>query len=171
MSDGRLNEPCGPGHVGKHCQIWDRGGKSRGGSLCKARLRPTAGTKMPWGLVHHLQGPCTEPAVYGPLGPAAGAGGAEAGGWRRRRHSWLAMPRGVTPTWWCENPHICRARSGARGTFAWCEYTMRRSHPSLLSCPSALGSLRQGLPSDLLSFGQRGSPLKAGAVQSSTTRC
>ena len=99
MSDGRLNEPCGPGmppgnpsphvqhktapgwggpgHVGKHCQIWVRGGKSRGGSLCKARLRPTAGTKMPWGLVRHLQGPCTEPAEYGPLGPAAGAGGAE----------------------------------------------------------------------------------------------
>jgi hypothetical protein len=34
-------------------------------------------------------------------------------------------------------------------------YTMRRSLASLLSCPSALGSLRLGLPSELLSFGHR----------------
>ncbi len=34
-------------------------------------------------------------------------------------------------------------------------YTMRRSLASPLSCPSALGSLRQGLPSELLSFGHR----------------
>jgi hypothetical protein len=34
-------------------------------------------------------------------------------------------------------------------------YTMQKSGSSLLSCPSALGSLRQGLPSDLLSFGHR----------------
>ena len=34
-------------------------------------------------------------------------------------------------------------------------YTMRKSRASLLSCPSALGSLRQGLPSELLSFGHR----------------
>ena len=34
-------------------------------------------------------------------------------------------------------------------------YTMRRSLASLLSCPSALGSLRPGLPSELLSFGHR----------------
>ena len=33
-------------------------------------------------------------------------------------------------------------------------YTMQNSRASLLSCPSAFGSLRQGLPSDLLSFGQ-----------------
>ena len=32
---------------------------------------------------------------------------------------------------------------------------MRKSCSSLLSCPSALGSLRPGLPSDLLSFGHR----------------
>jgi hypothetical protein len=34
-------------------------------------------------------------------------------------------------------------------------YTMRWSLASPLSCPSALGSLRQGLPSELLSFGHR----------------
>ena len=34
-------------------------------------------------------------------------------------------------------------------------YTMRTLRASLLSCPSALGSLRPGLPSDLLSFGHR----------------
>ncbi len=34
-------------------------------------------------------------------------------------------------------------------------YTMRRSHASQLSCPSALGSLRPGHPSDLLSLGHR----------------
>ncbi len=34
-------------------------------------------------------------------------------------------------------------------------YTMRRSLASQLSCPSALGSLRPGLPSELLSFGHR----------------
>ncbi len=34
-------------------------------------------------------------------------------------------------------------------------YTMRRSLASQLSWPSALGSLRQGLPSELLSFGHR----------------
>ena len=34
-------------------------------------------------------------------------------------------------------------------------YTMWKSLPSLLSCPSALGSLRPGLPPDLLSFGHR----------------
>jgi hypothetical protein len=34
-------------------------------------------------------------------------------------------------------------------------YTMRRSLASLLNCPSALGSLRPGLPSELLSFGHR----------------
>ena len=34
-------------------------------------------------------------------------------------------------------------------------YTMWQSLHSLLSCPSALGSLRPGLPSDLLSFGHR----------------
>ena len=34
-------------------------------------------------------------------------------------------------------------------------YTMRKSRASLLSCPSVLGSLRPGLPSDLLSFGHR----------------
>ena len=34
-------------------------------------------------------------------------------------------------------------------------YTMRKSRVSLLSRPSALGSLRPGLPSDLLSFGHR----------------
>ena len=34
-------------------------------------------------------------------------------------------------------------------------YTMRRSLPSFLSCPSVLGSLRPRLPSDLLSFGHR----------------
>jgi hypothetical protein len=34
-------------------------------------------------------------------------------------------------------------------------YTMRNSRASLLGCPSALGSLRPGLPSDLLSFGHR----------------
>ncbi len=34
-------------------------------------------------------------------------------------------------------------------------YTMRKSRASLLSCPSALGSLRPGLPSDLLSFSHR----------------
>ena len=34
-------------------------------------------------------------------------------------------------------------------------YTMRKSCSSLLCCPSALGSLRPGLPSDLLSFGHR----------------
>ena len=32
---------------------------------------------------------------------------------------------------------------------------MRKSGASLFSCPSALGSLRPGLPSDLLSFGHR----------------
>jgi hypothetical protein len=35
------------------------------------------------------------------------------------------------------------------------EYTMRRLIASHLSCPSALGSLRPGLPSELLSFGHR----------------
>jgi hypothetical protein len=34
-------------------------------------------------------------------------------------------------------------------------YTMRRSLASSLSCPSALGSLRPGLPLELLSFGHR----------------
>ncbi len=34
-------------------------------------------------------------------------------------------------------------------------YTMRNSRASLLGCPSAFGSLRPGLPSDLLSFGHR----------------
>ncbi len=34
-------------------------------------------------------------------------------------------------------------------------YTMQRSLASPLSCPSALGSLRPGLPSELLSFGHR----------------
>ncbi len=34
-------------------------------------------------------------------------------------------------------------------------YTMRRSLASPLSCPSELGSLRPGLPSELLSFGHR----------------
>ncbi len=34
-------------------------------------------------------------------------------------------------------------------------YAMRRSLASPLSCPSALGSLRPGLPSELLSFGHR----------------
>ena len=34
-------------------------------------------------------------------------------------------------------------------------YTMRKSLASLLSRPSALGSIRPGLPSDLLSFGHR----------------
>ena len=34
-------------------------------------------------------------------------------------------------------------------------YTMRWSLASPLSCPSALGSLRPGLPSKLLSFGHR----------------
>jgi hypothetical protein len=34
-------------------------------------------------------------------------------------------------------------------------YTMQKSGSSLLSCPSALGSLRPGLPLDLLSFGHR----------------
>ncbi len=34
-------------------------------------------------------------------------------------------------------------------------YTMRWSLASPLSCPSALGSLRPGLPSELLSFGHR----------------
>ncbi len=34
-------------------------------------------------------------------------------------------------------------------------YTMRRSLASRLSCPSALGSLGPGLPSDLLSLGHR----------------
>ena len=34
-------------------------------------------------------------------------------------------------------------------------YTVQKSLASLLSCPSALGSLRQGLPSDLLGFGHR----------------
>jgi hypothetical protein len=34
-------------------------------------------------------------------------------------------------------------------------HTMRRSLASPLSCPSALGSLRPGLPSELLSFGHR----------------
>ena len=33
---------------------------------------------------------------------------------------------------------------------------MRKSCSSLLSCPSALGSLRPGLPSDFLSFGHTG---------------
>ena len=35
------------------------------------------------------------------------------------------------------------------------DYTMRNSRASLLSCPSAFGSLRPGFPSDLLSFGHR----------------
>jgi len=35
-------------------------------------------------------------------------------------------------------------------------YTIRMSLASPLSCPSALGSLRLGLPSELLSFGYRG---------------
>jgi hypothetical protein len=34
-------------------------------------------------------------------------------------------------------------------------YTMRRSLASSLSCPSALGSLRPGLPSELVRFGHR----------------
>ncbi len=34
-------------------------------------------------------------------------------------------------------------------------YTMRRSLASPVSCPSALGSIRPGLPSELLSFGHR----------------
>ena len=34
-------------------------------------------------------------------------------------------------------------------------YTMRNSRASLLGCPTAFGSLRPGLPSDLLSFGHR----------------
>ena len=34
-------------------------------------------------------------------------------------------------------------------------YLMRWSLASPLSCPSALGSLRRGLPSELLSFGHR----------------
>ncbi len=34
-------------------------------------------------------------------------------------------------------------------------YTMQNSCASLLGCPSAFGSLRPGLPSDLLSFGHR----------------
>ena len=34
-------------------------------------------------------------------------------------------------------------------------YTMRWSLASPLSCPSALGSLRPGLPSELFSFGHR----------------
>ena len=34
-------------------------------------------------------------------------------------------------------------------------FRSRNSRASLLSCPSALGSLRPGLPSDLLSFGHR----------------
>jgi hypothetical protein len=34
-------------------------------------------------------------------------------------------------------------------------YTIQRTLAILLSCPSALGSLRPGLPSDLLGFGHR----------------
>ena len=34
-------------------------------------------------------------------------------------------------------------------------YSMQKSRASLLSCPSALGSLRLELPLDLLSFGHR----------------
>ncbi len=47
-------------------------------------------------------------------------------------------------------------------------YTMRWSLASRLSCPSALGSFRTGLPSELFSLGR---PHEAGAIQSSTTRC
>ena len=40
-------------------------------------------------------------------------------------------------------------------TCIYYSYSMRRSLASPLSCPSALGSLRPRLPSDLLSFGHR----------------
>jgi hypothetical protein len=40
-------------------------------------------------------------------------------------------------------------------TSIYYSYTMRRSLASPLSCPSALGSLRPRLPSELLSFGHR----------------
>ena len=40
-------------------------------------------------------------------------------------------------------------------TCIYYSYTMRRSLASPLSCPSALGSLRPILPSELLSFGHR----------------
>ena len=39
--------------------------------------------------------------------------------------------------------------------FIYYAYTMRRSLATQLSCPSVLGSIRLGLPSELLSFGHR----------------
>ena len=40
---------------------------------------------------------------------------------------------------------------------------MRNSRASHLSCPSAIGSLRPGLPSDLLSFGHRQANARLGS--------